>query len=72
MNELEIILDKADFSAETIQKNQLYYELFHKPVPVIGRKMPLNEAALGFVAGGKQEPEQKKEGSLPGENRNED
>ena len=53
MKDLEKILESADFSRETTQKNQLYYELFHKPVPVIeNRPNLLGDFDLSIVNGG--------------------
>ena len=53
MKDLEKLLESADFSRETTQKNQLYYELFHKPVPVIeNHPSLLGDFDLGLVNGG--------------------
>ena len=53
MKDLEKLLESADFSRETTQKNQLYYEPFHKPVPVIeNRPNLLGDFDLGLVNGG--------------------
>ena len=53
MKDIEKLIEEADFSKETAQKNQLYYELFRKPVPITepgGER--LSEADLSFVNGG--------------------
>lgn len=53
MKDLEKLINEADFSKETTQKNQLYYELFRKPVPVNETfKGLLSDADLSFVSGG--------------------
>ena len=54
MDDFEMMLEKADFSRETTQKNQLYYELFRKPIPTADaqRITLLSDADLGFVSGG--------------------
>ena len=53
MKDLEKLINEADFSKETTQKNQLYYELFRKPVPVHeSYELLLNDADLSFVNGG--------------------
>ena len=54
MDDFEKMLEKADFSRETTQKNQLYYELFRKPIPTADaqRITLLSDADLGFVSGG--------------------
>ena len=52
---IDILLENADFSKESTQKNQLYYELFHQPIPVSsesGRVTKLDFESLGTVAGG--------------------
>ncbi len=79
MKTIEEILEAADFSKETSQKNRLFYELFQKPVPVQeGKLYGLSEEELGFVSGGvsrsadvQQKTElsedQLKEALLPGE-----
>ena len=54
MDDFEKMLEMADFSRETTQKNQLYYELFRKPIPTADaqRITLLSDADLGFVSGG--------------------
>ena len=54
MDNFEKMLEMADFSQETTQKNQLYYELFRKPIPTAEaqRITLLSDADLGFVSGG--------------------
>ena len=53
MKDFEKILELADFSRETTQKNQLYYELFRKPIPVNESvSSPLGDLDLSFVNGG--------------------
>ncbi len=52
---IEKILEDADFSKESTLKNQLFYELFHKPVPVTSESVGitmLDFESLGSVAGG--------------------
>ena len=53
MKDIEKILEQADFSQETTQKNQLYYELFHKPIPVKEHTPSLlGDFDISFVNGG--------------------
>ena len=57
-NTIETILQKADFSKESNHRNLLFYELFHKPIPVPAEthgKTALSFEALGAIAGGNQE-----------------
>ena len=52
---IEFIFENADFSKESTQKNQLYYELFHQPIPVSsesGGVTRLDFESLGAIAGG--------------------
>ena len=52
---IDILLENADFSKESTQKNQLYFELFHKPRPVASQPegiTMLDFESLGAVAGG--------------------
>ena len=52
---IDILLENADYSKESTQKNQLYYELFHQPIPVSsesGGVTKLDFESLGAVAGG--------------------
>lgn len=55
MDFMEKLLENADFSKETTQKNQLFYELFGKPVPIAGKEgiTLLGSEELGLVAGGR-------------------
>ena len=53
MKDIETLLQRCDFSQESTQKNQLFYELFHKPVPVNSSIRPLAMEELGMVAGGR-------------------
>ena len=55
MKDIEQLLEEFDFAKETAQKNQLYYELFHKPVPVKKGQYVLSEMELGLVGGGRDE-----------------
>ena len=63
VDSLEKMLDAADFSKESSQRNQLYYKLFHEPVPVsAGRAELLSMESLALVSGGREEiPDVKKD-----------
>ena len=52
-DKMEELFQRADFSKESNVKNRLYYELFHKPVPVEEHKgLLLTDDELFAAAGG--------------------